>query len=674
MSRILIVLLFFVCSLSTTMANTVTWVGNTSSDWQDTANWDCNCLPDADDAVILPIGSSVDLGGNSTVTIKNLVSRGILFIEEGSTLSVNPQSTIDLIGVSLILGSVINEGTLHIEQVYGAPGLSVSLSAALVNNGLIELENIGCEADDEDCNNLQDAVSIDGSLTQSGQLVLRDLRNMDGFVFASSFTNEGNIIGENLLVNGSALVINRATEVHNAEGASIQLTEVDGSRLTRAIQNILDSATIRNAGVIDIELLGQEVQGIALAGTGTRFFNSGTVNVSGGKDGMSLRGAGTHFENSGQLSFAGQSGMGLSLRSDEMIAINSGDISFQEGNAKAAMELGIMAPGLRFENRGTITVQSYIENNGLARGINVYSGALLNTGEIILEGSGQGRGIEFKAAAAPFEQPANGALKIDHFKMGLQWSVAATNYGTLTLGSNMGRGIVDTNEPLVNYGTLAGGSRFDDGTLDLSADCSISPGADTQTGTIRLGADYNLDNSVAITLDIAATQEHVDDYDRVEGLRSLNFSGEITVRLLDRFSLSSGTFTLLKASGSAGGLTGSPMVVLPDPPAGSSWRLEQTSTRLNLHLDLINKVDEVNKASFAVYPNPVSGGGVLQVPVSLDTSVTHSYWYNTHGQLVAEQAFVVGQHSTLAPNAPAGIYTLLWQTSAGYQQSRVVIE
>lgn len=85
-------------------ATTVTWTGNTSSDWSDPSNWDCSCLPGTDDNVSIPVGSFVDLADDADLQIRSLSVRGNLFIEDGSTLRIDSQNDESAAGLSVAAG------------------------------------------------------------------------------------------------------------------------------------------------------------------------------------------------------------------------------------------------------------------------------------------------------------------------------------------------------------------------------------------------------------------------------------------------------------------------------------------------------------------------------------------------------------------------------------------
>ncbi len=650
--RLLILLLAIASTMGTKLlATTVNWTGNVSTDWSDPNNWDCTCLPGIDNDVSIPIGSFVDLADDADVQIRSLAVRGNLFIEDGSRLLINSQAVPSTDGLLIAVGVVTNTGELIIDNVVGATAVYVNEAAELNNNGVLHIGPVSCN--DSSCSS-QDALVVDGTMVNTGQLQLDGVLNMDGITIRGMLSNAGMIQLDMIRTNGSVLAVSQLASFVNAEDGVIQFSGIEGGNVSRVFSSSLDSISWENAGAIRVDINDNTTTAMSIGGDGSTVLNTGTIEVDGGGDGISL-GAPERFVNRGEIHLWGQQKKGLILRG-AMVFENEGQITMRNGAVQEGIQLTGSSPGPQLQNRGTIVLEDYLLANTFSRGLKATIGEIVNEGLLYMVGANDGRGMEIEAAAVPLDNREAGTIYLNNFDFGLQLAATATNAGTMILASGLGDAILDNDIPLVNTGTLAGGSIYRQGVYELTATSVLSPGTDSTTARQTFADDLILAESVVINLDLASTLAEPDAYDNIRNSRAFQFSGTLNVRLTDDFAVNSGSFDLLRGSGSAGGFTGTPTINLPDPPTGSSWRLEQTSTKLILHLDVINDTDVLTEEdpSVSVFPNPVSTEGELMVQVSENQLVGRLYAVS--GQLVSTEQLYRGENKLSLYGLPAGYY------------------
>ncbi|MEL7424721.1 MAG: T9SS type A sorting domain-containing protein [Bacteroidota bacterium] len=634
-------------------ATTVTWTGNTSSDWSDPSNWDCSCLPGTDDNVSIPVGSFVDLADDADLQIRSLSVRGNLFIEDGSTLRIDSQNDESAAGLSVAAGNLVNNGELLIANTDARNAIYINTGASFTNGGTIQIGVVRCTSGS--CN-LQDVVVVNGVMENSGALHLAGVIDMEGFVVRGMLYNEGTIQIDTISTSGSVVSFSQASSFVNATDGSLLLWGIEGGSVSRAINNTQDSVQWENAGTIQIIIADQMTTGISLGGEGTTILNTGSIEVHGGATGLRFNEPDSIF-NQGEIRLRGQHEVGIRLQGG-LTFQNIGQVLLQAGVADRAWVFIGTSPGPQLLNSGLIRMEEYLLPSTFNRGFEVFTGRLVNEGDIYLSGAGDGRGIEMGTDAAPLENQLGGTIFLNHFDFGLQHETSSINAGTLIMAEDLGDAIVDNDVPLINSGTLAGGSIYRDGMFDLMPSTVLSPGTSSTVSRQTFAGELILPETVTINLDLANTAEAPEANDNVRSSRAFQFSGTLNINLAEAFSVNSGSFELLKGSGSAGGFTGEPIINLPEPPEGSAWRLEQTDTRLILHLDVINSTETLNEEGYLpqVFPNPVAAGQDWTIRITAQNSIAKLY--NTSGQLLQTQKLNFGDNRFPTAGLAAGYYVL----------------
>ncbi|SEJ49728.1 Por secretion system C-terminal sorting domain-containing protein [Dyadobacter sp. SG02] len=190
--------LFFVCSVSSTLFAQKTWTGGSSSSWMDDDNWEPYGIPAYDDEItilanrpnspVVPTGSEIEF---HTIKVKPGAS---LTVEAGATMT----STASQNHTLEILGTFTNHGTVTITNNEVGP---VEYAAIEINGGGV-LRN-------------------DGTLTETGTI------SMGIFVVAGKVYNEsGGFISVN---NNIGLLLFSEGLLKNYSGAEIRIKGTAGS-------------------------------------------------------------------------------------------------------------------------------------------------------------------------------------------------------------------------------------------------------------------------------------------------------------------------------------------------------------------------------------------------------------------------------------------------------------
>ena len=156
-----------------TVYNQGTWLGTSSTDWNNTANWPCGLIPGATINVTIPSGTTyAPVIASGAANAKNLT------IASGATLTINSGATLDVKGNLTNNGSVNGTGTINLT------GGSVQ---QLIGSGAIYNLNLN--------NNAGAAINSGDSLKIKGTLTLSSgtFTTNNGLVLASDTSGTGRI-------------------------------------------------------------------------------------------------------------------------------------------------------------------------------------------------------------------------------------------------------------------------------------------------------------------------------------------------------------------------------------------------------------------------------------------------------------------------------------------------
>jgi len=211
-------------------AATITAIAN--GGWADVSVWDCNCLPDSTDDII--IGDALTINTAAAVTINSItVNANAVFTVNGGTLTVTSSVTILSLGafnnsyIVQIGGDITNTGALSGPGSYCVAGVSTNNLTGImlgpmdfcdltppssapfvdVNNGFIESGVLYCQngiciptgvAEEEDLNSSKISVAYgDGFLWVSYQ------EPIDNDVFIELIDLQGRVVWKNGLTESN---------------------------------------------------------------------------------------------------------------------------------------------------------------------------------------------------------------------------------------------------------------------------------------------------------------------------------------------------------------------------------------------------------------------------------------------------------------------------------------
>ena len=138
MKSIITLILFVFISTSTLLSQTIMWNGG-AGNWDDTANWDCGCIPGPTNLVIIPPASAVTIEPGTNAMAERLNIDTSASVENNDTLTVGSSGN----------NSLVNEGTFtnngHIFVTDGV-GVGIRNFGTFINNATIKTDSIDATA------------------------------------------------------------------------------------------------------------------------------------------------------------------------------------------------------------------------------------------------------------------------------------------------------------------------------------------------------------------------------------------------------------------------------------------------------------------------------------------------------------------------------------------------
>ena len=223
---------------------TITWIGVTSTEWQNVTNWDKGVVPGAGDTVIIPpVGGSVtfdpDLCPSGHINPCSSVNlgNGSLTIQSGATLTLSGQ------GLAIATGTFANSGTVFLHG-----NETVTLTQDTTNHGTFNYQGTDTGSTDtllssyynlviNDANATKDAFVTSGTVTTSGDMTVTSVGTL---TTNGALTADGNLtltsgtldisthtntltVGGTLSLNGASAVLT-ATNGNIAANGAVSLT------------------------------------------------------------------------------------------------------------------------------------------------------------------------------------------------------------------------------------------------------------------------------------------------------------------------------------------------------------------------------------------------------------------------------------------------------------------
>ncbi|MBK8969114.1 MAG: T9SS type A sorting domain-containing protein [Lewinellaceae bacterium] len=231
---------------------TRTWTGHISTDWDEPCNWSPNCVPTANDDVVIPDATNDPVIFATTTALTKSVT-----IETGAQLTINNQGSLSIDGSTneglYNLGAVYNFGTIQIGHTIATSDYGIYSKGPITNDGgIISVKNAENPAIRMDLNNasLSNLNGGEINIGQDGGYI-----NDNGLVLLNSgdFLNNNGIIRiDNVF--GAAFSAYQST-VENSNGGQILIGQSDGNIEGPGIY-LLSSATTHftnDAGIVRVD-------------------------------------------------------------------------------------------------------------------------------------------------------------------------------------------------------------------------------------------------------------------------------------------------------------------------------------------------------------------------------------------------------------------------------------
>ncbi|GAB3544504.1 hypothetical protein [Spirosoma fluminis] len=200
-------------------AQTITWTGGTSSDWNTPTNWNPNGVPTNSSDVIIPNVTNDPIIGSTSAVLARTVEvqfGAVLTIQNSATLTVNGSKSISSATTAFYnAGSVTNNGLV-----------SIGATAAVGQYGL--LNQFGTVT-----NNSSGQIQINRSTTAG-------LYNQ----FNATFNNAGSIVVGATASVGQNALLNQVGTFNNLTGGQIQLDNSITAGLLNTLGTFTNSARI----------------------------------------------------------------------------------------------------------------------------------------------------------------------------------------------------------------------------------------------------------------------------------------------------------------------------------------------------------------------------------------------------------------------------------------------
>ena len=244
------------------------WTGDDSSDWADAGNWSPSGVPDASSDVVISIGDAV--ASASIGTVNSITDTYGLSFESAGTKNT-------------VAAFLDNSGSLSVDDSAGAGGTSLNIGQTLTNSGSLTIGNTTLSASNEvKAAALDNTGSIDLTGSSSNQALL-DVTGAAGFGTAGTLTGKVDLTGDSAIEFGSGEITTLAKKAQlllNGNDAFIEDNADPGSNSA-----LTGLATIGGGARFDLE------NGASVTTTTTgALVNHGTIDLdtNAGDGGSSL--------------------------------------------------------------------------------------------------------------------------------------------------------------------------------------------------------------------------------------------------------------------------------------------------------------------------------------------------------------------------------------------------
>lgn len=448
----------------------IKWLGSpakNSTDWNNSANWSGNALPNATSDVTINPGTAV-LDVNAVIDSLDLGATSLLTIGSGNTLTVGSPATIgpDLVNFGKL--NVNNNANLNVDVTHSGPlnygtlnlaaGSTMTLTNAGSNTGPaynLGTANIGSGTGE---------ASLLLSNTSGNSSATFDLAGTGRFLLSNSSNNTiAGVQGNEILVNdttieGAGTINNLASFTNNRDG-ELWASGSQGLKVSSTLTN-WNAATLTLAGgtyeadsTLTLSSIGNSAIGtlsnatVTITGSGN-ITGNGSANALGALNNitgsvLNLTGTSpmTIAPTSGTLNVAASDALFKSAAlnvSGSQIAVN-GALSLTGGSvttATVSVSNGGMLFAAGLSNAGNISVDGASTANFSSGNFTNLSGGTLNGGSYQIAGNFVYSGGDITTIGANTNVELDGAGKITYGSAVNGLANLATNNGTLTLNQD----------------------------------------------------------------------------------------------------------------------------------------------------------------------------------------------------------------------------------------------
>ncbi|HAN64863.1 MAG TPA: hypothetical protein DCQ34_00535, partial [Chitinophagaceae bacterium] len=222
------VLLFMLLSVQSISAQTNTWDGSSSANWNTASNWSLNQVPTAAHDVVIPNGITATINVNTAAVCKSLT------INNGNT-----NNTVSITG----LNSLSVSGAVSI----GAGTGSGDNKVLAVNAGTLTCAYISMSATGNS-NRRSELTLTTGTVTVTGGITMNDANNYVRFTSNGQLFIGGNITGGNLVPSTGTVTYNGASAqiITGANTSSFYNLVINKSNAAQTVSSNTHAVNIAN--------------------------------------------------------------------------------------------------------------------------------------------------------------------------------------------------------------------------------------------------------------------------------------------------------------------------------------------------------------------------------------------------------------------------------------------
>ncbi len=385
-----LVVLTFGSSLATSRADSGTWkVDPEDGNWNNPANWSCNCVPENADIATFAVSSLTDIYLSTLIRLNSLVFQA----------NASPYAITLLPGTSLNIfgGSIVNESPL-IQQFHASTDISGTAGSVSIQTGTTD-----------DCMFTNDGAAVAGGA--SGALFF----TITGSAGNATIVNKGGVVSG---ADGGLIYFNEQTtaatasitnEAGSVAGASGGLAQFNFNSATTAGDATItcEGATVSGAGGGMTEFWD-----VTTAGNATLIANGGSNGGAGGSIQFidKSKGGTARIElfGNGTLNLTAQQSVLStgSVEGDGIVHLGTGRLSVGANNLSTIFGGTIQDAGsLTKTGTGTFTLT----------GANTYTGSTTITGGALIAANTTGSATGTGAVSVGRRDPRR---KRDHFRRG----------------------------------------------------------------------------------------------------------------------------------------------------------------------------------------------------------------------------------------------------------------